>query len=72
MTLLQGNSQGCEAVLRGQGLAGTRGEQEPNHLVMILLQMPTLLYWDTKLLCQAFPQGPPDGSGTGIVWKNSN
>ena len=45
MTLLQGNSEGCEAVLRGEGLAGSRGEQEPNHLVMVLLQPPTLLYW---------------------------
>ena len=44
MTLLKGNSQGCEAVLRGKGLAGSRGEQEPNHLVMVLLQKPTLLY----------------------------
>merc|ERR1719458_1666219 len=37
MTLLQGNSEGCEAVLRGKGLAGSRGEQEPNLLVMVLL-----------------------------------
>ena len=58
MTLLQGNIQGCEAVLRGKGLAGSRGEQEPNHLVMVLLQTPTLLYWDTA-----------DGSGSGLIWR---
>ena len=58
MALLQSNSQRCEAVLRGKGLAGSRGEQEPNHLVMVLLQTPTLLYWDTA-----------DGSGSGLIWR---
>ena len=61
MTLLQGNSEGCEAVLRGEGLAGSRGEQEPNHLVMVLLQTPTLLYWDTV-----------DGSESHLERENSH
>ena len=37
MALLQGNSKRSEAILGSQGLAGTRGEKEPNHLVVILL-----------------------------------
>ena len=41
MTLLLGNIQGCEAVLRGKGLAGPGGKQEPNHLVMVPLQTPS-------------------------------
>ena len=37
MALLQGNSERSEAILGCQGLAGTRGEKEPNHLVVVLL-----------------------------------
>ena len=37
MALLQGNSKRSEAILGCQGLAGTRGEKEPNHLVVVLL-----------------------------------
>ena len=38
MSLLQGNSEGCESVFGGKGLARPRCEQEPNHLVVVLLQ----------------------------------
>ena len=37
MPLLQRHSQRREPVLSGEGLTGARGEQEPHHIIMILL-----------------------------------